>query len=65
MCILFPKGAKNIYCRKLNKGNYTFEIELLPRYTGKYTLNTAKAELMYFPTFNANNETKKVFIKSN
>jgi hypothetical protein len=35
----------------------------MPRYSGKYTLNPAKAELMYFPMFNANNELKKVTIE--
>ena len=53
-----------IFCEKLPKGEYEFEIELLPRYSGKYTLNPAKVELMYFPTFNANTKLKKVEIYS-
>ncbi|ULT29022.1 hypothetical protein KUH03_29600 [Sphingobacterium sp. E70] len=40
-----------IFCNKLSKGAHLFEIDLLPRYTGTYTLNPAKAELMYFPVF--------------
>jgi TonB-dependent SusC/RagA subfamily outer membrane receptor len=59
----YRKNTTNIYCQKLNRGNYKFEIELLARYTGSYTLNPAKAELMYFPTFFANTEIKKVRIK--
>ncbi|MFH0841592.1 MAG: carboxypeptidase-like regulatory domain-containing protein [Bacteroidota bacterium] len=52
-----------IFCEKLRKGDYEFTINLLPRYTGKYTLNPAKVELMYFPTFNANNSLRKVTIE--
>lgn len=52
-----------IFCENLSKGNYTFKINLIPRYTGTYILNPAKIELMYFPTFNANNEIKKIKIK--
>jgi len=58
------KNETSIFIEKLSKGNYTFEIELIPRYSGTYTLNPAKIELMYFPTFNANNEIKKVEIKN-
>ncbi len=57
------KNETAIFCSSLSKGKYTFEIKLIPRYTGKYTLNPAKVELMYFPVFNANNELKKVAIK--
>jgi hypothetical protein len=57
------KNETAIFCQKLRKGEYKFEISLMPRYSGKYTLNPAKAELMYFPMFNANNELKKVTIE--
>jgi alpha-2-macroglobulin len=57
------KNETVIFCEYLKKGEYTFEIELIPRYSGKYTLNPAKIELMYFPVFNANNGIKKVEIK--
>lgn len=53
-----------IFCEKLRPGDYEFIIDLMPRYTGKFTLNPAKAELMYFPTFNANNGLRKVEIVS-
>lgn len=58
----YYKNETAIFCEKLARGIYTFEIDLIPRYSGKYTLNPAKVELMYFPTFNANNELKKVTI---
>lgn len=52
-----------IFCEKLKPGTYEFEIELMPRYTGSYTLNPAKVELMYFPTFYANNEKKSLRVE--
>ncbi|MBC8111433.1 MAG: carboxypeptidase-like regulatory domain-containing protein, partial [Verrucomicrobia bacterium] len=52
-----------IYCTKLPKGTYNFDIQLVVRYDGGYTLNPAKAELMYFPVFFGRNEAKKVVIK--
>lgn len=52
-----------IFCNKLSKGQHVFDVELLPRYTGRYTLNPAKAELMYFPTFYGNEEIKTTLIK--
>ncbi|MFV0507358.1 MAG: hypothetical protein ACK5L5_11770 [Bacteroidales bacterium] len=48
---------------KLTKGKHEFAVELLPRYVGSYTLNPAKVELMYFPTFNASAEVRKVEIR--
>ena len=57
------KNETTIFCEQLKKGNYSFGVNLIPRYSGKYTLNPAKVELMYFPTFNANNELKRVIIK--
>ncbi len=56
----YYKNMTNIYFQKLQKGKYTYEINLIPRFDGIFTLNPAKVELMYFPTFNANNSLKKV-----
>jgi TonB-dependent SusC/RagA subfamily outer membrane receptor len=52
----------SIFCQQLPKGEYTYTIELLPRYTGKYTLNPAKAELMYFPVFYGREKIKQIDI---
>lgn len=52
-----------IFCESLRAGDYEFVIELIPRYTGRYTVNPSKVEMMYFPTFNANNGIQKVIIK--
>lgn len=57
------KNETQIFCQTLKQGNYTYEVKLNPRYSGVYTLNPAQVELMYFPTFNANNELKKVRIQ--
>jgi hypothetical protein len=53
----------SIFCNRLSKGMYTYEIRLLPRYSGSYSLLPANAELMYFPTFFGRNEAKRVWIK--
>jgi hypothetical protein len=54
-----------IFCENLPKGNHTFKISLEPRFTGTYTLNPAKIEMMYFPSINANEGLKKVKIEDN
>ena len=52
-----------IFCEKLPIGKHRFEINLQPRYSGTYTLNPAKAELMYFPTIFGREEMKEVEIR--
>lgn len=51
-----------IFCEKLPVGEYQFTIELLPRYSGSYSINPAKIEMMYFPVINANNDISRVNI---
>lgn len=58
----YAKNKVSIFCRKLKKGKYTFLIKLMPRYDGSFTLNPAKAEMMYFPVFYGREEIKKVII---
>ncbi|WP_210463396.1 carboxypeptidase-like regulatory domain-containing protein [Rufibacter roseolus] len=53
----------SIFSNHLSRGKYTFTIQLLPRYKGTYTLNPAKAELMYFPTFFGREGVKEVNVK--
>lgn len=57
------KNEATIFCENLPIGEHEFEVKLVPRYSGSYTLNPAKIEMMYFPTFNANNTLKKIKIK--
>jgi len=52
-----------IYIPKIYAGKQTFSFELMPRFSGKYTVNPAKAELMYFPTNFGRNGIGKVSIK--
>ncbi|MHC2990791.1 hypothetical protein OB13_04045 [Pontibacter sp. HJ8] len=40
-----------IFADRLPKGKYSYTVKLLPRFNGTYTVNPAKAELMYFPLF--------------
>ncbi|MDJ0366632.1 carboxypeptidase-like regulatory domain-containing protein [Hymenobacter sp. H14-R3] len=44
-------------------GRHTFHIALQPRYRGSYTLNPARAELLYFPTKFGRSASKRVDIK--
>ncbi|TVT43738.1 hypothetical protein FNT36_06535 [Hymenobacter setariae] len=39
-----------IFIDRLPVGRHTFRVALQPRYRGQYTLNPARAELVYFPT---------------
>ena len=52
-----------IYCERLRAGTYHYTIDLLPRYKGKYHLNPAKAEWMYFPVIYGRDEMKNVAIE--
>lgn len=56
------KNKTSVFCTKLKAGKYNFEIELMPRYSGNYLLNPAKAELMYFPVFYGREGMKRVGI---
>ncbi|MFT3826316.1 MAG: carboxypeptidase-like regulatory domain-containing protein [Chitinophagaceae bacterium] len=54
------KNKVSLFCSSLAKGDYTFTVSLLPRYTGAYHLNPAKAEMMYFPVFFGREAMKQV-----
>lgn len=58
----YYKNKTSIFCNKLKQGTYTFDVDLMPRYAGSYSLNPAKAEMMYFPVFYGREEIKKVGI---
>jgi uncharacterized protein YfaS (alpha-2-macroglobulin family) len=59
----FYKDKVIIYLEHVPKGKSTFSFNLLPKYSGSYTVNPASAELMYFPIINGNNEKSHVVIK--
>ncbi len=52
-----------IFCERMSQGEYTFRIDLLPRYCGRYTVNPAKVELMYFPVVSSNNDLNRMEIE--
>ncbi len=56
------KNMTSIFCQKLNKGKYVYEVELVPRYSGAFHLNPAKVEMMYYPVFYGREEMKRVII---
>jgi alpha-2-macroglobulin len=57
------KNKLSIFCKTLRPGEYVFTVSLLPRYTGTYQLNPAKAEMMYFPVFYGREAMKKITIR--
>lgn len=59
----FMKDKVILFASFLNKSMHRFEIDLEPRYTGRFTLNPVKAALMYFPVFYGRGDMKKVEIK--
>lgn len=59
----FLKNKVILFAISLNKGMHHFEINLESRYAGSFTLNPAKAELMYFPVFFGRNEMGRIEIK--
>jgi len=59
----YDRKETNIYMEYLKPGIHTIYIPLLPRFSGSYTLNPAKASLMYFPPVNSNNEMSRVVVK--
>ncbi len=52
----------SIFSQFLGKGQHRFTVSLLPRFTGVYHLNPAKAEMMYFPVLYGREGMKMVRI---
>jgi len=57
------KNKLSIFSQSLQKGRHRFSVSLLPRYTGVYHLNPAKAEMMYFPVLYGREGMKTVQIE--
>ncbi len=57
------KNRVCIFFEKMQKDNYQFDIELISKFKGSYSLNPSRIELMYFPTFFGRNMLKKVSIQ--
>jgi uncharacterized protein YfaS (alpha-2-macroglobulin family) len=58
----FYRDHVAIFIRHASPGTRTFEISLMPRFTGRYIMNPAKVSLMYFPVIYSNNELKKITV---
>ncbi|MFN8394563.1 MAG: alpha-2-macroglobulin family protein [Bacteroidia bacterium] len=52
-----------IYLRQAYPGTHTFEVDLLPRYTGTFNLNPARIEDMYHPTIAGQTTIDRVEVK--
>jgi len=61
--IEYFKDRVCIYIEHLKPGIHKYNISLMPRFSGGYTLNPARAELMYFPTFCGQTGLKRVGIE--
>lgn len=59
----YKKNKVCIFITKMNAGIHYFTIDLLPRYTGRYSLLPSKAELMYFPVFYGRNDIRNIVIE--
>lgn len=59
----YHKDKVVLFFEDLPVGKYTYQVNLQPRYVGKYSVNPAKVSLMYFPTFFGRTGVKKVEIK--
>lgn len=57
------KDHVTVFYNQLLPGTYFIEVKLVPRFTGKFSLNPARAELMYFPTNFGREGMKKVIVK--
>lgn len=51
----YLKDRTILFIEQLKSGTHEFSIELEPRYSGYYTVNPARIELMYFPVFYGRN----------
>ncbi|WP_430817168.1 carboxypeptidase-like regulatory domain-containing protein [Carboxylicivirga sp. RSCT41] len=59
----YYKEKLNIYYQNLKPGQRSIEIQLVPRFSGSFTINPAKMESMYFPVLYGRNKTKRVLVK--
>lgn len=57
------KNKVSIFCQSLPRGKHVFRIVLMPRWTGFYRLNPARAELMYFPVLSGREGMKRMVIE--
>ncbi len=49
-----------IYCEHLKPGRHEYEVNMVPRFKGSYTINPAKVEWMYYPVKFGRSEMKRI-----
>jgi uncharacterized protein YfaS (alpha-2-macroglobulin family) len=59
----YIRHQTGIFIDVLPVGRHTFRIALQPRFRGQYTLNPARAELMYFPTRFGRSASKQAMVE--
>ena len=59
----YLRHQTGIFLDRLPVGQHQFRITLQPRFRGTYTLNPAKAELVYFPTKFGRSASKQAAVK--
>lgn len=59
----YLRHQTGIFIDVLPVGRHTFRIALQPRYRGRFTVNPAKAELMYFPTRFGRSASKQAVVE--
>jgi hypothetical protein len=59
----YLRHQTGIFLDRLPIGRHQFRIALQPRFRGTYTLNPAKAELVYFPTKFGRSASKQAVVK--
>lgn len=60
--IEYFKNKICLFITSLQSGKHRYEFDLMPRYSGTYTINPSKAELMYFPTYFGRNALHSITI---
>lgn len=58
----YAKDRVYVFIENLSEGKHEFEVQLMPRYEGSYTLNPSTAKLMYFEQNYGNNAVKRIKI---
>ena len=59
----YLRHQTGIFLDQLPIGHHEFRIALQPRFRGQYTINPAKAELVYFPTKFGRSASKQAVVK--
>ena len=58
----FYRDHVAVFIRHADPGKKRYEIDLMPRFTGRFTANPARVSLMYFPSVSSNNEINRITI---